>query len=76
MRGGQWNLGIVAGVQRLTSVSKPGTSLPPRNEGVPAWADLSETERKVFARQQEVFAGFLEQCTHVTERTPCLRVRI
>jgi arylsulfatase len=36
-----------------------GTSLAPRNPDVPPWASLSDSERRVFARMQEVFAGFL-----------------
>jgi len=36
-----------------------GTRLTPRNADVAAWDDLSEAERKVCARHQEVFAGFL-----------------
>lgn len=37
-----------------------GARIPPRNTGVRAWDELSEDERRVYARQQEVFAGFLE----------------
>ena len=37
-----------------------GSELPPRNPGDPAWADLSETERKVYARFMEAYAGFTE----------------
>ena len=37
-----------------------GTGLAPRNPGVEAWADLSDAERRLFVRYQEVFAGFLE----------------
>lgn len=36
-----------------------GTALTPRNVDVPAWTDLSPDERRVCARHQEVFAGFL-----------------
>jgi len=38
----------------------PGTQLPPRNPGDPAWAALGERERKVFARFMAAYAGFLE----------------
>nr|AGU10872.1 Sulfatase [uncultured organism] len=41
------------------------TSLPARNPGDRAWADLSPTERKVFARFMQVYAGFL---THTDEQ--------
>ena len=36
-----------------------GTELTPRPEWIRAWADLSVDERRMHARQQEVFAGFL-----------------
>ena len=38
----------------------PGAKLPPRNPGDPAWSDLSETERRVYARFMEAYAGFTE----------------
>jgi arylsulfatase A-like enzyme len=41
-----------------------GTDLPARNRGVPVWADLTDDERELFARQMEVYAGFL---THTDE---------
>ena len=37
-----------------------GTTLPPRNRGVRAWDSLSETERRVYCRQMEVYAAFVE----------------
>ncbi len=37
-----------------------GAKLPPRNPGDPAWSDLSETERRVYARFMEAYAGFTE----------------
>ncbi len=36
-----------------------GTELTARPEWIRAWADLSGDERRMHARQQEVFAGFL-----------------
>ncbi|NKC15208.1 MAG: sulfatase-like hydrolase/transferase [Gammaproteobacteria bacterium] len=45
--------------QRELGVIPPEAVLSPRNPGIPAWTGLSETERKLFARMQEVFAGFL-----------------
>ncbi len=36
-----------------------GTELTERPPWVEAWADLSADQRRMFARQQEVFAGFL-----------------
>lgn len=41
-------------------VIPPGTELPPRNPGDPAWKDLSDEERAVFTRFMADFAGFLE----------------
>ena len=41
-------------------VVPPGTELTPRNPEVRAWSSLSADERRVCARMQEVFAGFLE----------------
>ncbi len=37
-----------------------GTKLPPRNPGDPAWDDLDEQEKTVFARFMAAYAGFLE----------------
>jgi arylsulfatase A-like enzyme len=37
-----------------------GTRLAPRNPGVEAWDDLSADRRRLYAKYQEVFAGFLE----------------
>ena len=36
------------------------TSLAPRNPGVPAWDELSESQRRFAARLQEAFAAMLE----------------
>lgn len=38
----------------------PGTRLSPMNERVRPWASMSAAERALCARQQEVFAGFLD----------------
>ncbi|HTU38732.1 MAG TPA: arylsulfatase, partial [Acidimicrobiales bacterium] len=45
--------------QVADGVVPAGTELTPRPEWVRAWADLSEEERRMHAREQEVFAGFL-----------------
>lgn len=37
-----------------------GTELAPRNPGVDAWDDMPENHRRLAARLQEAFAGFLE----------------
>ncbi len=49
--------------RQLAAGIVPGhAKLPERNPGVRAWADLGADERLVFARMQEVFAGFLTHC--------------
>ncbi|UBU18218.1 arylsulfatase [Nonomuraea gerenzanensis] len=45
--------------QSELGVVPPGTVLTPRPPYVPAWADLTADRRRMYARQQEVFAGFL-----------------
>src|SRR5699024_10323928 len=37
-----------------------GTTLAPRNPGVPAWDDLSEAQQRFACRLQEAFAAMLE----------------
>jgi arylsulfatase A-like enzyme len=37
-----------------------GTDLAPRNEGVEAWDDMPENDRRLAARLQEAFAAFLD----------------
>jgi arylsulfatase len=37
-----------------------GTTLAPPNPGVPAWADLTDNQRRFSARLQEAFAAMLE----------------
>jgi arylsulfatase A-like enzyme len=46
--------------QIALGVVPEGTELSPRNPGVPAWNELSGEEQRLFARMQEVFAGFME----------------
>lgn len=51
--------------QRLARMKAMGilpqnTVLPPRNAGDRAWDSLTPTEKKVFARFMEVYAGFIE----------------
>jgi arylsulfatase A-like enzyme len=50
--------------QKRLGVVPPGTLLPPRNPGVPSWADLSGPERRLCERQAEVYAGFLSHTDH------------
>lgn len=46
--------------QKTMGIVPPDTELSPRNHGISAWQDLTETERRLFARMQEAFAGFLD----------------
>ncbi|MDX6742206.1 arylsulfatase [Actinocorallia sp. A-T 12471] len=45
--------------QVASGVVPEGTVLTERPEWVPAWDSLSDDQRRMYARQQEVFAGFL-----------------
>ncbi len=49
-------------------VVPPGTVLPPKPEGVRDWAALSADEKRLFARQAEVFAAFAEYTDHEISR--------
>lgn len=46
--------------QMESGLLPPGTELTPRPDWIPAWDSLQASERRVFARLMEVFAGFLE----------------
>jgi arylsulfatase len=50
--------------QKTLGVIPPDTVLPPRNDGVPAWDELTDNERRFAARLQEAFAAFLEHTDH------------
>jgi arylsulfatase len=41
-----------------------GTQLAPKPDAIPDWDSLSADEKKLFARQAEVFAGFVEMTDH------------
>jgi arylsulfatase A-like enzyme len=45
--------------QLASGIVPEGTKLSPRNPGVRAWADLDPQEQRLYARMQEVFAGFM-----------------
>jgi arylsulfatase A-like enzyme len=45
--------------QIANGIIPPDTKLTPRPAEIPAWDSLSPTEQKIYARQAEVFAGFL-----------------
>jgi arylsulfatase A-like enzyme len=46
--------------QKELELLPDGTHLAPRNPGVEPWDSLSDNERRLAARLQEAFAGFLE----------------
>jgi arylsulfatase A-like enzyme/uncharacterized membrane protein len=46
--------------QKKLGIVPPGTELAPRPDPYPAWDTLSDAEKKLYARQMEVFAGFSE----------------
>jgi arylsulfatase len=45
-----------------------GTQLAPKPEAIPDWDTLSADQKRLFARQFEVFAGFLEMTDHEVGR--------
>ncbi len=46
--------------QQELGIVPAGTTLPPRNDRVDAWADHGDDERRVFARLQGAYAAMLE----------------
>jgi arylsulfatase A-like enzyme len=46
--------------QKELGIVPPETELAPRNPGVAAWSELSPDEQRLFARMQEVYAGFVD----------------
>jgi arylsulfatase len=46
--------------QRASGLLPQDQQLTPRNANVPPWDDLDDEEHLVYARMQEVFAGFLD----------------
>jgi arylsulfatase A-like enzyme len=47
--------------QKALGVVPPDTKLAPKSPAIKDWDTLSADERKVFARQMEIFAGYGEQ---------------
>ena len=58
---------ILARQIKLGIVPK-GTKLAPKPEAIPDWDTLSADEKRLFARQFEVFAAFLEMTDHEVGR--------
>ena len=46
--------------QKTLGVIPPDAVLTPRPDALPAWDSLSDSEKKLYARQMEVYAGFQE----------------
>lgn len=46
--------------QKEIGVIPADAGLPPSNEGVQVWDELTVDEQRVFARMQEVYAGYVE----------------
>jgi arylsulfatase len=50
--------------QKELGVVPEHTELTPRPDAIPAWDSLSDNEKKLYARQMEVFAGYSENADH------------
>lgn len=50
--------------QKKLGLVPQDTQLPPINPGIQRWDELNETQRKVYCRLQEVFAGFVDHADH------------
>lgn len=50
--------------QKKLGIVPKNTDLTPRPDSIQAWSALSADEKRLFARHQEVFAGFLAQTDH------------
>lgn len=46
--------------QLESGILPQGTKLPPRNPGIPAWADLPEKTQTLYARHMEVYAALID----------------
>lgn len=67
---GGWDAYRVAAFekQKQLGVIPADAKLTPRPKELPAWDSLSDNEKKVFARQMEVYAGFVDQTDHEAGR--------
>jgi len=54
--------------QIALGVVPEGTKLAPKPEAIPDWATLSADQKRLFARQAEVFAAFVEMTDHEVGR--------
>ena len=54
--------------QKKLGVIPKDTKLAKKPDDIKDWADLSDNEKKLFARQAEVFAAYLDMTDHETGR--------
>lgn len=54
--------------QKKLGVIPPDTKLARKPKDIKDWADLTDKEKKLFARQAEVFAAYLDMTDHETGR--------
>jgi len=54
--------------QKAMGIIPPDTQLTPRPKEIPAWDDMNAEQKKLLARQMEVFAGFAEQTDYEVGR--------
>lgn len=47
--------------QKALGIVPPATELPSRNPGVSAWSDLTDRQRRIYARYMEVYAGVVHR---------------
>ena len=59
----EWRVDALAR-QKAEGLLPEHTQLSERPDTVPAWSDLSDTERRVYARYMEAFAAFLSHADH------------
>ncbi len=50
--------------QKRLGVVPVDAELTPRNDAFPAWESLGEDQRRLYARQMEVYAGYQENADH------------
>jgi arylsulfatase A-like enzyme len=50
--------------QKRLGVVPADADLTPRNDAFPAWESLGEDQRRLYARQMEVYAGYQENADH------------
>jgi len=54
--------------QKKLGVVPANAKLTPRPKQIPAWADMSAEQKRLFERQMETFAGFAEHTDHQVGR--------